>query len=283
VLTTTSRPDTAAAPSSARGRHLAVLLVAAFTGPWLVWGSALAQAHGLIGWRLPQAVALWTLTPSLLLALLFVGGRVAVLDLAGRLVRLRGATRWALLGLATPIVLATAAAGTVALLGGPTQIGHLMGLPAALLYLVYGTGLFLLTEEAVWRGALLPRLQARLAPLTANLVLGGVWAIWHLPLLFVPGAGDEGLPLLPFAALVVGTAVLIGSLSNAAGGSVLVAAVFHAAFDDAYSYAGVIGTRHVVLWAAAGLTTAAAAAVAVRTRGRLGPPTSSPPSKGDPS
>jgi hypothetical protein len=48
-----------------------------------------------------------------------------------------------------------------------------------------------------------------------------------------------------------------------------VAAVFHAAFNAAYSYAGVVGTRHVVLWAAAGLTAVAAAAVVVRTRGRL--------------
>jgi CAAX protease family protein len=54
----------------------------------------------------------------------------------------------------------------------------------------------------------------------------------------------------------------------------VVAAVFHAAFDAAYGYAGVVGTEHAALWAAAGLTTVAAAAVAVATRGRLGlPPT----------
>jgi uncharacterized protein len=122
----------------------------------------------------------------------------------------------------------------------------------------------------VWRGVLLPRLQARLSPLTAALVLGGIWAAWHLPLLSVPGAGDEGLPLLPFAVCVVGTSLLLTALVNASGGSVVVAAVFHAAFDAAYSYAGVVGTEHAVLWAAAGLTTLTAAAVALRSRGRLG-------------
>jgi membrane protease YdiL (CAAX protease family) len=266
VLTTTPQHH-AGAP--ARTRHLAVLLVAAFAGPWLVWGSAIAQGHGLIGWRIPQGVALWTMTPSLALALLAIGGRAAVRDLAARLVRVRRSARWALLALATPVVLATAAAGLGDILGEPSELGRVMGLPASLLYLVYGTGLFLLTEEATWRGALLPRLQARLAPLTANLLLGGVWAVWHVPLLLVPGADDEGLPLLPFAVLVVGTAVLIGALTNAARGSVLVAAVFHASFDAAYSYAGVVGTHHVVLWASAGLTAVAATAVAVRTRGRL--------------
>ena len=269
MTATDLRHPPAPAPS-VRGRHLAVLLVAAFAGPWLVWGSAVAQAHGLLGWRLPQGLALWTLTPSLFAAVLVVGGRRGLRELAGRLTRVRAGARWYLLALATPVVVAAGAVAAVALAGGPTSVGVTLGLPAALLYPLYGTGLFLLTEEAVWRGALLPRLQTRLAPLPAALVVGVVWAVWHLPLLSVPGAGDEGLPFAPFAVCVVGTGVLIAALTNAAGGSVVVAAVFHAAFDAAYSYAGVIGTEHALLWAAAVLTTVAAAGVAVGTRGRLG-------------
>jgi uncharacterized protein len=272
MTATVTGPAPAVVAATARGRHLAVLLAAAFTGPWLVWGSAIAQAYGLVGRRLPQGVALWTLLPLLLAAVLAIGGRAALRDLAGRLVRVRAGSRWYVLALAVPALVAAGAVGLVALAGGPTQVGVALGLPAALLYLGYGTGLFLLTEEAVWRGALLPRLQARLAPLPAALALGSAWAVWHLPLLSVPGAGDEGLPFLPFAVCVLGTSVLIAALVNAARGSVVVAAVFHAAFDAAFSYAGVVGTEHAVLWAAAGLTTVAAAAVAVTTRGRLGLP-----------
>jgi uncharacterized protein len=267
---TLTRPAAPVVVATARGRHLVLLLAAAFTGPWLVWGSAIAQAHDVIGWRLPQGIALWTLTPSLLVAVLAIGGRVGLRELAGRLVRVRACGRWYALALATPPLVGAGAVGLVTLAGGPTQVGVTLGLPAALLYLVYGTGLFLFTEEAVWRGALLPRLQARLAPLPAALVLGVVWSLWHLPLLSVPGAGDEGLPFLPFAVCVMATSVLIAALVNAAGGSVVVAAVFHASFDAAYSYAGVVGTEHAVLWAAAGLTTVAGTVVAVITRGRLG-------------
>lgn len=86
--------------------------------------------------------------------------------------RVRVAARWYVLALVTPPLVSAGAVGLVTLAGGPTQTGVTLGLPAALLYLVYGTGLFLLTEEAVWRGALLPRLQARLPPLPAALVHG---------------------------------------------------------------------------------------------------------------
>lgn len=251
---------------------IAGAIAAAFIGPWAVWLSAIAQGHGWISWRLPQGIALWTLTPALIIALLATGGPAALRDLARRILPRRGTARYPAVALATPILLALAAAGSAALLGAPAQIGVILDLPSAATYLVYGIGLFLLTEEAVWRGTLLPRLQARLNPLGANLVLGGIWAVWHLPLLAVPGAGDEGLPVLPFLALVVGTSLLIAVLTNASRGSVLVAAVFHAAFDAAYSYLGVIGADHTALWTAAGITALAAAAVVIRTRGRLGLP-----------
>lgn len=50
---------------TAGSRQLAIAVAAMFLMPWVVWGSALAQAHGLIGWRLPQGIALWVLTPSI--------------------------------------------------------------------------------------------------------------------------------------------------------------------------------------------------------------------------
>ncbi|MEU8193200.1 CPBP family intramembrane glutamic endopeptidase [Microbispora amethystogenes] len=254
---------------TARTGHLIAAGAAMFALPWLVWGSAIAQAHGLIGWRLPQGLALWVLTPSIVLVTALIGGRPALLDLGRRLVAWRVPPVTYLAALATPVVVATAAVALAAALGHRPHLGAMMSLPSALAYLGYGVGLYLLTEEAGWRGLLLPRLQARMRPVWANLLLGVVWSVWHYPLLHVPGESDNGLPFAGFLLLTTGTAVLIGALVNAAGGSVLVAALFHAAFNATYSYTGVVGPDHTPLWTAATVSAVLAVALSATTRGTL--------------
>lgn len=263
AVRTTSRRDHAGTGA------IILVTLALFAGPWTWWFSRIAQEHGVISWHLPQGLALWTMPPLLVAALAVTGGRQAVTDLGRRIVRVRvpGWT-WAV-ALATPVLVAALAAAMTMALGHNVPVGEVMGLPSALIYLAYGTGLFLLTEEAGWRGAVLPRLQHRMQPWRAALVLGVIWAGWHLPLLVTPDAGDQGLPVAPFLLLVVATSVLISGLVNAARGSVVVAALFHASFDASYSYLGVVGSEHTMMWAAATTTCLAAIVLVVRTRGRL--------------
>src|SRR5664279_3505428 len=96
-----------------------------------------------------------------------------------------------------------------------------------------------------------------------------IWGLWHLPLLNVPGEHDNGLPLPGCLLLVLATSVLINGLVNAAGGSVLIAAIFQAAFDASYSYTGVVGGDHALLWRAAVVTSVVAIVAVIGTRGRL--------------
>ena len=261
----------AARATASRGgaARVALLVAAMFLGPWTAWLSRVGEAHGLLGRHLPQGLALWSITPLLLGAVLLVSGRAGLADLGRRLVRWRVPAWTYLAAVGVPAVIACLSAGLVRASGGTVPVGATISLPAALAYLGYGTGLVLLTEEAGWRGVVLPRAQRRVGPTAAALAVGLLWAGWHLPLLAVPGEGDYGLPLLPFVVLTVSTSVLITALVNAAAGSVLVAAVFHAAFDASYAYAGVVGEQHAMLWAASAVTTVAAVLLVVLTRRRL--------------
>jgi len=164
-------------------RCLVVATVAMFVLPWAVWGSAIAQAHDLISWRLPQGVALWVLTPSIVVGVLLLGGRAALLDLTRRILRWR-APLWAYAAaVVTPLFIGASTLSLTRAAGLPSHLGESEGLIACLVYFSYAIGLFLLTEEAGWTGTLLPRLETRLRPLPASLVLGVIWGLWHLPLL----------------------------------------------------------------------------------------------------
>lgn len=48
-------------------------------------------------------------------------------------------------------------------------------------------------EELGWRGCALDRLQERYSALISSLIIGGTWALWHLPLFFIAGTYQHGL------------------------------------------------------------------------------------------
>jgi membrane protease YdiL (CAAX protease family) len=99
-----------------------------------------------------------------------------------------------------------------------------------------------LWEEIGWMGFALPRLQDRYGPLVASVVLGVLWALWHLPAYFNStqvvedkvGLGDLDrlLYLLPLLILLAtSTRIVMSWLFNVAMGSVIVVTLFHAAFN----------------------------------------------------
>jgi membrane protease YdiL (CAAX protease family) len=79
-------------------------------------------------------------------------------------------------------------------------------------------------EEFGWRGFALPHLQKRFSALTASVLVGGVWALWHVPM-FVYGVYQLS-PLL-YAVSVVSFAVILTWYYNASDGAVLGAVLFH--------------------------------------------------------
>jgi membrane protease YdiL (CAAX protease family) len=89
-----------------------------------------------------------------------------------------------------------------------------------------------LQEEFGWRGYLLPRLQARWSGLTASVIVGLAWGLWHLPLFFV--AREEAYynrPVLGLVLTTVGLSILFTWISNHTRGSLFAALLFHTSFN----------------------------------------------------
>jgi membrane protease YdiL (CAAX protease family) len=144
--------------------------------------------------------------------------------LLGRLVPWRVRWHWsALIILALPVSAAavTRLAG-VALAPAPTIGGFLtVAIPALLL----DPGP--LGEELGWRGFALPRLLERRPPLTASLMLGTIWGVWHLPGFLEPGIIQSTLPVPVFLLGILAMSVLSTWLFVNAGGSVVPSILLH--------------------------------------------------------
>jgi len=88
-----------------------------------------------------------------------------------------------------------------------------------------------LQEEFGWRGYALPRLQARYSVLFSSAVLGVVWAVWHLPLNFMSGAGPQYEAALPMflssVVLMAFMSILFTWIFNNTEGSVFATLLFH--------------------------------------------------------
>jgi hypothetical protein len=90
-------------------------------------------------------------------------------------------------------------------------------------------------EEIGWRGYALPRLARRLGLARASLLLGIVWAIWHLPLFFVPGLDNFGQSFAIFTLQVTAISVPMAWLYARTNGSLLLVMLMHGASNQTRS------------------------------------------------
>ena len=87
-------------------------------------------------------------------------------------------------------------------------------------------------EEIGWRGYALPRLTARIGLGPASILLGIVWALWHLPLFFIPGTGTAGQSFPAYLTTVTGLSVAMAWLYWRTDGSLFMTMLMHAAFNN---------------------------------------------------
>lgn len=88
-----------------------------------------------------------------------------------------------------------------------------------------------LGEEIGWRGFALPRFQESLGSLGGSVANGVFWALWHLPLFFMPGSSQYGHSLLLFIYLLTCWSITMAVFVGKSQGSVIPAILFHVAVN----------------------------------------------------
>lgn len=82
-------------------------------------------------------------------------------------------------------------------------------------------------EEFGWRGLALPLLQRRFAPFWAGLILGGIWACWHVPSFLISGMPQTTWSVVPYFLGIFAISVILTPLFNDSRGSLLISVLFH--------------------------------------------------------
>lgn len=87
-------------------------------------------------------------------------------------------------------------------------------------------------EEIGWRGYALPRLSARFGLSSASIVLGVIWACWHLPFFFISGTDKSGQSFPVYLLSVTALSVALAWLYWRTDGSLLLTMLMHAAVNN---------------------------------------------------
>jgi len=202
-------PDTGSQKVSGNwiARHdLLLYFILAYVLSWAIWPLVILNPES------SPLVPFGPLIAAVIVALL-AGGLRELRALLGQLLRWRVRPIWYVVALLGPFVLAAVTAALTVATGAPAPspeaYADWLGIAVALLSTIIIVGLF---EEVGWRGFALPRLQQRLDALWAALVLGVIWALWHLPELI----SDPGQrPPLQFVVWILAQSVILACSTTA--------------------------------------------------------------------
>src|SRR5918995_517877 len=205
-------------------RHpLISFFVLAYALSWWPW---ILYAFGLS----PAPIASFGPFLAALVVLALTYGKAGIGGLLRRMVRWRVGLWWYAVALFLPVGIALAATALNVLLGAQApsaaDLGGWTGLFStfALALLIPGVGGA--WGEPGWRGVAPPPLQAGRAALVASVILGAVWALWHLP--FVVATGQMGGWDI---VIILAWTLVLTWVYNGTGGSVLIVMLFHAMFN----------------------------------------------------
>ena len=214
---------------------------------WAIWLPLGILAPEQTLFTLPGA---WSPTISAVILIQFSEGREGVRSFLKKVFHWRVGIGWYLIVLFSVALIAYLGIGLGMLFGVPApQLTLPAGLPRsaliAFLPIFFVANIFVggpLAEDIGWRGYILPKLREQMPALKASLLIGIVWAIWHLPFFLFPGWRFivGGIPFIWFALLTTGWSVLFAWVYVNTE-SILMPVLFHAAINTTLGTLGVLG------------------------------------------
>ncbi|HET9921314.1 MAG TPA: CPBP family intramembrane glutamic endopeptidase [Ktedonobacteraceae bacterium] len=255
TMTTTS-PETASPLKRLIIHHpLIAFFAIAFAGEWIAFLPLVLAQNGLgvLPYTIPEIglvpVAQWFALPASILGptlasftvTAITGGKAGVQQLLRRYMLWRVGLRWYLLVLVGVPLIQLACASFF--LGTAPLTAFLQQWPSY--FTVYLPNVLIIAvavqiwEEGGWSGFAIPRLQQRFGAWRAVLIFGPLWALFHLPVFFVPGQiFDQKVGavtmIVQMALLIILatlTRIIMTWVFNNTKGSILIAILLHAALD----------------------------------------------------
>jgi CAAX protease family protein len=273
-----------------REHPLAAFLLILYPVSWVLFLPSVlgTEGLGLIGADIPAQAGILLVTIFGLTGVAFVvtriaDGKIGTGNLRRHYYQFRAAPQWYVLALlGAPVLLLCmgfAVHGTSIFAPIANNAGRI---PAV--YLVNVALIAILVsvwEEGAWLGFATARLQRRIGPLWASIVVAPLFGLIHFPLFFVTGglidnARPHGLQVIEYAFYLlvffsVPMRILMTWVYNSTQGSLPVVALLHASIDTTASGAVLLaffpGVDGRLLYVGIAIV---AAVVLVATRGRLG-------------
>jgi uncharacterized protein len=212
---------------------IAWFYILAFGISWLGMISVVLVSRGIAPFYRPYFLVLsifYAIGPALAAAIVsqVTQGKIGVQNLLKGLIRWRVGLGWYIVAVLSPVLLLTVAQVVTKLLGLTVTIP----VPQVNLSIfAFGVNFLANTcEEIGWRGFALPHLQKRYNALIATLIVGTLWALWHLPLIFLVGNAMSEFPLAWFISIVA-DAFMYTWIYNSTKGSILLVALFHGSLN----------------------------------------------------
>lgn len=219
-------------------RHPSVAFFAlAFGISWVFWIPVALSSQGILPFQIPLMLFVLAGYGPTLAGVIITGvekGKSGVRELFGRLLLWHVGIRWYAFALFSTALIAVCVMFLYPLFSGKTAhldvLSQLRSLLSILPVIVFLGGP--MSEELGWRGFALPKLQSSCSALVASLIVGAMWGLWHLPAFWIAGAGQYNQPVFWFMVGAPAVAMLYTWVYNHTKGSLLIAVLYHTAFDS---------------------------------------------------